>query len=115
MNFSEIILLEFGSISPKDFQNRMSTTLTIQQTLILNITRNIKLTKQQISSYGAMKTVIAITDLQIYYAIPYQVLRRCCLVVDTLLITNLPQTQGAHRPSIMWEVRKVWSGAISII
>ncbi len=61
MNFSEIILLEFGSISPKDFQKRMSTTLIIHQTLILNITRNINLRKQPISSYGAIKTATAIS------------------------------------------------------
>ncbi len=47
MNFSEIILLEFGSISTKDFQNIMSTTLIIQQTLVLNITRTLNLENNQ--------------------------------------------------------------------
>ena len=31
-------------------------------------------------------------------------------MLDTLLITNLPQTQDAHRPSILYLICKVWSG-----
>ncbi len=49
-------------------------------------------------------------NLQIKHDIPYQELSRSCLVVDTLLITNLPQIQVAHRPIILWSVREVWSG-----
>ena len=35
-----------------------------------------------------------------------------CLVLDTLLITNLPQIQDAHRPSILLGIRIVWSGCL---
>jgi hypothetical protein len=47
---------------------------------------------------------------QVFHSLPG--LRRLCLLVDTLLITNLTQTQGAHIPSIFWAVNKVWSGKI---